>query len=175
MAVHITFPKDEDLDPEVGELLSLLPPLNLFRMLGNAPASVKEFLDMGGSILMRSEFDARKREIAILRVAHATKAPYVWHHHVAIGKKTGITDEEIEKIACDGPVTSLDEEGNLLCRVAEEISRDVRLSDDALAQTVERYGNRGATELILCCCWFNLAARFTESTRVEVEEGDVGL
>jgi hypothetical protein len=29
--------------------------------------------------------------------------------------------------------------------------------------------------LILCCCWFNLAARFTESTRVEVEEGDVGL
>ena len=170
MAMRITFPQDEVLDPEVRELLSILPPLNLFRMLGNAPASVKEFLDMGGSILMRSEFDARKREIAILRVAHATKAPYVWHHHVAIGKKTGITDEEIEKIACDGPVTSLDEEGNLLCRVAEEISRDVRLSDDALAQIVERYGNRGATELILCCCWFCLAARFTESTRVQIEE-----
>jgi hypothetical protein len=47
MCPHIPFPKDEDLDPEVRELLSLLPPLNLFRMLGNAPASIKEFLDMG--------------------------------------------------------------------------------------------------------------------------------
>jgi alkylhydroperoxidase family enzyme len=175
MSAHIAYPKDEDLDPELRELISVLPPLNLFRMLGNAPASIKEFLEMGGSILMRSQFDARKREIAILRVGHVNNAPYVWHHHVEIGKTTGITDEEIEKIACDGPVTSLDEEGNLLCRVAEEISRDVRLSDEALAQIVERYGNRGATELILCCCWFCLAARFTESTRVEVEEGDVGL
>jgi alkylhydroperoxidase family enzyme len=175
MRPHIPFPNDDDLDPEAKELLSILPPLNLFRMLGNAPASIKEFLDMGASILMRSEFDARKREIAILRVAHVSKAPYVWHHHVAIGKTTGVTDEEIEKIACEGAVKSLDEEGNLLCRVAEEISLDVRLSDEALAQIVERYGSRGATELILCCCWFNLASRFTESTRVEVEEGDVGL
>jgi len=170
MPAHIPFPKDDDLDLETKEILSLLPPLNLFRMLGNAPASIKEFLDMGGSILMRSEFDARKREIAILRVAHVTKAPYVWHHHVAIGRTTGVTDQEIEKIACEGPVQALDEEGNLLCRVAEEISLDVRLSDDALAQIVERYSNRGATELILCCCWFNLVARFTESTRVRFEE-----
>jgi 4-carboxymuconolactone decarboxylase len=170
MPAHIPFPKDVDLDSKTKEILSILPPLNLFRMFGNAPASIKEFLDMGGSILMRSEFDPRKREIAILRVAHVTKAPYVWHHHVAIGRTTGVTDEEIEKIACEGPVQALDEEGNLLCRVAEEISLDVRLSDDALAQIVERYGNRGATELILCCSWFNLAARFTESTRVEVEE-----
>ena len=146
MAVGIPLPKDEDLDPEVRDLLAILPPLNLFRMLANAPASIKEFLDMGASILMRSAFDPRKRVADFL-------------------------DEEIEKIACDGPVSSLDEEGNLLCRVAEEISRDVRLSDEALAQILERYGNQGATELILCCCWFNLAGRFTESARVGVEEG----
>jgi 4-carboxymuconolactone decarboxylase len=169
MAVRIPFPKEKDLDPEIRALLAGLPPLNLFRMLANAPASIKEFLDMGVSILMRSAFDARNREIAILRVAHVNKAPYVWHHHVAIGKAVGITDDEIRKIAGDGPVTALDEEGNLLCRVAEEISRDVRLSDEALSQSVKRYGNRGATELILCCCWFNLAGRFTESTRIEVE------
>jgi alkylhydroperoxidase family enzyme len=169
MAVRIPFPNDEDLDPEVRDLLAVLP-LNLVRALANAPVSIKEFMDMGGSILMRSAFDARKREIAILRVAHVTKARYVWHHHVAIGKTTGITDHEIQKIACDGPVQSLDEEGNLLCRVADEISLHVRLSDDALSQIIEQYGNQGATELILCCCWFNLVSRFTESTRVEVEE-----
>ena len=168
MAVRIPLPKEEDLDPDARELLSMLP-LNVFRMLGNVPTSIKAFVDMGASVLLTSEFDSRKREIAILRVAHVTKAPYVWHHHVAIGKTVGITDDEIEKIACDGPAASLEEEENLLCRVADEISRDVRLSDDALSQIIERYGNRGAAELIMCCCWFNLVSRFTESTRVEIE------
>ncbi|MBW1688562.1 MAG: hypothetical protein JRS35_26295 [Deltaproteobacteria bacterium] len=46
--------------------------------------------------------------------------------------------------------------------MAEEITRDVKLSDDALAQIIERYGNRGATELIITCCWFNLISRATE-------------
>ena len=168
MAVRIPLPREEDLDPEARELLSLLP-LNVFRMLGNVPTSIKPFVDMGGSVLFTSAFDPRKREIAILRVAHVTKAPYVWHHHVAIGRTVGITDGEIEKIACDAAVVSLEEEENLLCRVADEISRDVRLSDDALSQIIERYGNRGAAELIMACCWFNLVSRFTESTRVEIE------
>jgi alkylhydroperoxidase family enzyme len=169
MTTRIPLPDDDELVPEIRELLSALPPLNLFRMLANAPASMKAFLEMGGSILTRSKFDPRKREIAILRIAHVTRAPYEWHHHVVLGKSVGVTDDEIEKIATDGPVISLDEEGNLLCRVADEISLDVRLSDGALSQILERYETRGATELILCCCWFNLVSRFLESTRVEIE------
>ena len=53
--------------------------------------------------------------------------------------------------------------------MAEEITRDVKLSDDALAQIIERYGHRGATELIIACCWFNLISRFLESALVELE------
>jgi len=34
----------------------------------------------------------------------------------------------------------IDTEGNLLCRVADEISRDARLSDEALAAIMDRYG-----------------------------------
>ena len=36
-------------------------------------------------------------------------------------------------------------------------------------RNIERYGNRGATELIIACCWFNLISRFLASTRVELE------
>lgn len=171
MPLRIPLPEDDELTPEIKNLLAALPPLNLFRMLAHAPASMKEFLEMGGSILTRSEFDPRKREIAILRIAHVTGAPYEWHHHVALGRSVGVAEDVIDRIAVDGPVSSLDEEGNLLCRVADEISRDIRLSDEALAQILERYGTRGAVELILCCCWFNLVSRFLESTRVEIEEG----
>ena len=174
MSVRIPLPKDADLPKDIHEALSSFP-LNVSRMLANAPASFKAFLDLAFSILFKSEFDPRKREIAVLRVAHVTRSIYEWTHHVGIAKKTGVKDEEIEKIASDGPVSSLDEEGNLLCRVADEISRDIRLSDEALNLILERYGVRGATELILCCSYFNMLSRFLESTRVELEEERTSL
>ena len=77
--------------------------------------------------------------------------------------------EEIEAVAVEEPVASLDEECNLICRVADEVTRDVRLSDEALEQIIDRYGPREATELILLVSYYNMVSRFLESTRVEVE------
>jgi 4-carboxymuconolactone decarboxylase len=169
MTPAVPLPADEELAPEIRETLKRLPPLNLFRMVANAPASFQPFLDFATSVLLRSEFEPYKREIAVLRVAHATGSHYEWTQHVAVAKGVGMDEGTIRKIACDGPVTTLDEEGNLLCRVADEVSRDVRLSDEALEQILARYGTRGATELIFCCAYFNMLSRFLESTRVELE------
>jgi alkylhydroperoxidase family enzyme len=170
MPPKIPLPDDADLDSESREILAKLPALNVFRMMANAPASFRPLIDFAFSLLMTSEFDARKREIAILRVALVTRASYEWFQHVIVAKRVGVTDEEIEKIAVDGPVAGLDEEGNLLCRVADEISNDVRLGDDALQRILDRYGTRQATELILCISYFNMLSRFLESTRVALEE-----
>jgi alkylhydroperoxidase family enzyme len=168
MNVKIPLPDEDDLPVDIREIVSASP-LNVTKMMANAPASFLGFQEFAGGILFKSEFDPRKREIAVCRIGHVTKANYEWTHHVRVAKRLGITDEEIRIIGSENPVTSLDEEGNLLCRVADEISLDVRLSDDALSQILERYGARGATELILCCSYFNMISRFLESTRVELE------
>ena len=169
--VKVPLPDESKLAPEIRERLGKLPPLNVFRMMANVPASFQPLIDFAMSLLMRGEFDPRKREIAVLRVAHVTHAHYEWVQHVRVAKSVGLTDEEIAKIAVDAPVTSLDSEANLLCRVADEISKDVRLSDEALAAVLEHYGVRQATELILCVSYFNMLSRFLESTRVELEPG----
>lgn len=169
--VCITLPDDAEITPEISKTLAAYPPLNVLRMMARAPASFQPLVEFAMSILLHSEFDPRKREIAVLRVAHVTSAEYEWVHHVSVGKQAGLGDAEIKSIAADGPVTGLDEEGNLLCRVADEISRDVRLSDEALGAIISRYGERQATELILCCSYFNMLSRFLESTRVALEDG----
>lgn len=168
MNVIIPLPDEADLPADIREIVSASP-LNVTKMMANAPASFLGFQEFAGGILFRSEFDPRKREIAVCRIGHVTKANYEWTHHVRVAKRLGVTDEEIHIIGSEDPVTSLDEEGNLLCRVADEISLDVRLSDDALSRILDRYGARGATELILCCSYFNMISRFLESTRVELE------
>jgi 4-carboxymuconolactone decarboxylase len=168
MNPHIPYPEMSSLTPEVRALVESFP-LNIARMVANAPASVKGFLELAQSVLFFSSFDPRKREIAVLRVAHVTKSNYEWTHHVTLAKNFNVSDQEIEIIRAEDPVASLDEESNLLCRVADEISRNVRLSDDALSQILERYGTQGATELVLCVSYFNFVSRFLESTRVELE------
>jgi alkylhydroperoxidase family enzyme len=168
MSVKMPLANENELPDDIKEIVSASP-LNVTRMMANAPASFIGFQEFATGILFKSEFDPRKREIAVCRVGHVTKANYEWTHHVRVAKGFGVTDEEIEAIGSESPVTSLDEEGNLLCRVADEISLDVRLSDEALSQILERYGVRGATELILCISYFNMISRFLESTRVELE------
>lgn len=174
MAPRIPIPKNEELSPDIQEYITKVREggvaVNLSEMLLNAPACLKEFNAMGGTILFKSELPPRTREIAVLRIGHITQAAYEWHHHKRFGLAVGVTEEEIKKIAVDGPVTNLDEEGNLLCRVADEITNNIRLSDEALTQSLERYGPQQTTELILCCCWFNLVSRFLESTGIEIEE-----
>ncbi len=172
MSPYIPLPSIESLPQEIKEIVQAFP-LNIFLMTANAPASFKGLGELARSILFESEFDPRKREIAVLRVAHVTQAIYEWTHHVAIAKLCGLSDNEIEKIKTEDPVISLGDEGNLLCRVADEISRNVRLGDEALTQTLSRYGVRGATELILCISYFNMVSRFLESTRVELEKDGV--
>jgi AhpD family alkylhydroperoxidase len=170
MAPKIPLPTDDELGPEQRELLGRLPPLNVFRMVAGAPRAVRPFLALGGAVLSTA-LDARRREIAVLRVAHATGASYERTQHEQLARHAGVTEAEIEAIGSEEPVASLDEECNLICRVADEISRDVRLSDEALERIVDRYGAREAAELILLVSYYNMVSRFLESTRVEVEDG----
>jgi 4-carboxymuconolactone decarboxylase len=165
----IPLPADDDLEPERREMLTNLPPLNVFRMVAVGPRAVRPFLELGAAVLSTA-LDARRREIAVLTVAHATNSSYEWARHEQLGRSVGVTDAEIDSIGTEECVSSLDEECNLNCRVADEVSRDVRLSDEALEQIIDRCGPREAAELILLVSYYNMVSRFLESTRVELED-----
>jgi len=169
VAPKIPLPDDDELEPKHREMLAGIPPLNVFRMVAGAPRAVRPFMALGRAVLSTA-LDARRREIAVLRVAHATRAPYEWVQHEQLARAAGVTAAEIDAIEEEEPVRSLDDECNLICRVADEVTRDVRLSDEALEQIVDRYGPREAAELILLVSYYNMVSRFLESTRVEIED-----
>jgi alkylhydroperoxidase family enzyme len=168
MSPSLPLPADEDLPDEIRATLAGLPPLNVFRAVAGVPASFRPFLELGGSLLSGAKIDPRNREIAILSVASETGASYEWAQHEQLAATAGVSPAEIEAIR-DGDPSALDADGALALRAATEISRDVRISDQALALLVERWGNEGAAELILCISYYNMVSRFLESTGVELE------
>lgn len=172
MSLTIPLPTDEQLTAETRELLEKVPPLNIFRMVAGTRRGLRPFMQLGRAVLS-GPMDARRREIAILRVAHATDAGYEWAQHERLARSAGVSEREIAAIATEEPVSSLDEEVNVICRVADEVSRDVRLSDDALQQLIDRYGPREAGDVILLVSYYNMVSRFLESTRVQLEDEPV--
>lgn len=169
MTVRIPLPTDEQLPASARKILASLPPANVFRMVANAPSSLAGFVQLAGSILLQSELDARLRELAVLRVAHVTDSRYEWEQHIRIAARVGITPEEIAQVGTKGFVLGLGPKESLVCKAAEEISLNIRLSSDTLAELMATFGQRQTTELILCCAYFNMLSRFLESTRVELD------
>lgn len=75
MPPRIPLPTDDELTPEHRELLGKAPPLNVFRMAAGTRQALRPFLRLGRAVLS-SSLDPRRREMVILRVAHATGAEY---------------------------------------------------------------------------------------------------
>jgi alkylhydroperoxidase family enzyme len=113
--------------------------------------------------------DPKLREIIILRTAYLTNCAYEWEANVVFARNVGLTDEQMALLCTDGPVTGLDPLSNLISRATDEITQQADISDDALAQLLERFGPSITTKYILAISWFNMLSRFLLSTRVPRE------
>ena len=102
-----------------------------------------------------------------------TNAAYERQQHEQLGRAVGLTEAEIDATTTASPGDVLPADGALICRATDEITRDVRLSDEALALVRERWGDAGAAELILTVGYYNMVSRFLESARVPLEVTDL--
>ncbi|MDI1351473.1 MAG: carboxymuconolactone decarboxylase family protein [bacterium] len=170
MFTSVPLPKDDQLPESIKNTLDRLPSLNVFRMLSNVPGSFHSYIDLAKSLLGDGKFDARLREIAVLRQAHLLKSKYEWHQHVFLAKTNGVTDDEITIIKKENPVTSLGDEENFMCLISEELTLNANLSDSTFEQLFTRYSVELGMELILCLSYVNMLGRFINASRVQIED-----
>lgn len=84
--------KTKDLFDAVKTKLGMVP--NLMRTLGNSPAALEGYLNFSGA-LGGGALDPKLREEIALAVAQANRCQYCLSAHTAIGKKVGLTGDEI--------------------------------------------------------------------------------
>ena len=169
MPQKIPLPADESLPVDVAARLNSLPPINVYRMIANAPQCVIPWTDMVKA-LYASKAPVRLREIAILRQATLAKSDYELHQHKFIASNNGLTKEEIDMICADAKVSGLSEQENLICQMAEELETQAGLSDATLSSLQQHFDTTELTELILITSFYCCVARVLNATRVEIED-----
>lgn len=85
---------------------------------------------------------------------------------------TGLSSEEIEAAASNGPVTGVNPEYVLVCKATDELSTDGTLHDETLSRLMSQYGETVSRKVILMIAWFNLLSLFLNGCRVPLETSD---
>ena len=151
------------------DILAANPPLNITRMMAGSLDMFHGVIGLVHAVFTAADVDVTLRQIIILRAAQLTQCTYEWQANVVISRNVGLTEQEIDTIGADGPVTALDALGNLICRMTDEITRDVAVSDETLQALLDHFDATVTNKLILIASWFNLLSRYLLSTRVPLE------
>ena len=136
--------KLEDVDGETRELLEKGAEamggriLNIFGTLARHPKLYKRWSLFGNQILFRSTLAPRDRELAILRIGWRCAAEYEWGQHVLIGKRDGLDDDDVRRIA-DGPdATGWTPLESAILQATDELHDDSHVSKRHLGGFEER-------------------------------------
>jgi alkylhydroperoxidase family enzyme len=150
-------------------------PINIFATLAHHPKLMKRWMVFGSHVLAKSTLPARDRELLILRTGWNCRAPYEWGQHVAIGRATGIADDEIERIAAGPDAPGWDAFDATLLRAADELHGDQSLSDATYAAISARYDTQQLFDLVFTVGQYHLVSMALNTLRVERDDGVTGV
>jgi 4-carboxymuconolactone decarboxylase len=175
MAERIPPTTAADRDERTEELLAVMrrpdgTDMNIFATLAHHPKLLKRWSDFGATLLFGGQLPGRDRELLILRTAWLCEAEYEWGQHVLIGKASGISDEEIERIPnpeISDDWSSLD---GALLRAADELHEQHRISDTTWKVLADSYDYQQLIEVCMVVGQYHMVAFTLNSLGVELED-----
>ena len=167
---------DDDLRATLAGALSLDGrPLNIFGVLAHHPKLLKRFNLLGGFLLNKGLIPERERELVILRIGWNAQAVYEFGQHTVIGKRCGLTDEEIvalTKSPYDHPWSA---EDRALIALADDLAADDCVGNGTWLALATRWSEAELVELLVLAGFYRLASGFLNSAGVQLDDGIPGF
>jgi 4-carboxymuconolactone decarboxylase len=132
-------------------------------------------VEVAQKYLSDCEMDIRDRELAILRIAWLSQAPFEWGAHVKIARRNGITSEEIERVMEKSSAPGWSKRDRAIVRAMEELHFDSMITDETWADLQEFYNDKKLIELVILAGQYKTVAYYQNSLRLPLPEGNMGL
>jgi 4-carboxymuconolactone decarboxylase len=117
----------------------------------------------------------RDRELAILRVGWLSQAPYEWGQHVPIGKKAGLTVEEVERVIQGSTAPGWNDHDRTILRAVEELLHDAMITDATWAALSAFFDEPQLIEFPIMIGQYVGIAYLQNSLRMRLIPGHEGL
>ena len=177
MSAEPRIPPVVEPNDEQQELLSktLIGPdgraLNIFATLAHHPRLLKRVNALGGLFMAHGTLTPRERELVILRTAFRVGSDYEWAQHVVIGRRAGLTDDEIGSLARPEQDGRWTDEERALLTAADELFATDELGDTTWAALERTWSTEQILELLLMIGFYRMLAGYLLAVRVQLEPG----
>jgi 4-carboxymuconolactone decarboxylase len=147
-----------------------------FGIMLRHPSLFKAHSDLAMALMAGNSLPVRDRELAILRVAWLTGAPYEWNAHVDMAKRlTNITPEEIERTIIGSAAPGWSEHETALLRAVEEMLSNAMITDETWTTLIKTYDEAQLLEFPILVGQYLGVAYLQNSIRARLMPGHVGL
>ena len=144
--------------------------VNIFRVLMQHPKLVRAWGKFANYILSEEQtLSPREREILILRIGWLNQSPYEFEQHVRIGKTTGLTDDEIDRIK-QGPQAGWNKHDAALVQAADDLFHNSVVSDATWATLSERYNTQQMMDAVFSVGQYNMVSWALNSFGVPLDD-----
>jgi alkylhydroperoxidase family enzyme len=174
--------RPEDMTEEV--LAMVTPPKGygtpgelpqVFLVLANNPEMFKVHSPMGSYFIVQGKLPPRDRELLILRNAWLCQAPYEWGEHVGIGKRVGISSEEIERVIAGPDAPGWTDHERALLTAVGELHGNAMISDPTWDKLAETLSHAQMLEVPVLVGQYQATAYMQNSMRLPLRPGNIGL
>jgi 4-carboxymuconolactone decarboxylase len=137
---------------------------NAIATLVNHPDLTRSYLTFSFYLLTRSTLSPRPRELAVLRVAHLTACAYEWDEHVTIGKREGLTEDDIAALQHGEAADAFD---RTVLSAVDELIEKTLISDETWAALGERMDKRQRMDFVFTVGGYHMLAMALNTFGVE--------
>jgi alkylhydroperoxidase family enzyme len=145
-----------------------------FRTMVKHPEIFRCQLEMGTAIF-KGTLPPRERELAVLRIGWLLRAPYEWGEHVVIGKRYGITAEEIERVIVGSVAPGWSEHEAAILSAVEQLLADQTISDATWATLARSWSEPQLIEFPMMVGQYVATGLVQNALRMRLGAGNPGL
>ena len=142
-------------------------PLNLFLTLGRHRKLFRRWLWFAGGLMPGGILPRRESELVILRVAHLRSCRYELEHHIRLGRKAGLDDTDLERVAAGSEADGWRPRERALLAAVEMLHDRGDLDDAAWSELRRHLNEREAIELCMLAGHYEMLATTIAALRIE--------
>lgn len=145
---------------------------NIFRTMGRKPRALDRFLKWGNYILSRdNSLPPRERELAILRTGFNCASGYEWAQHAVIGKRSGLTDDEIARIKWGAKAPGWSAADAAILSACDDLTGDFFVSDSHWAALAAHFTPEQCMDLVYTVGQYSQVSMLLNSFGVQLDDG----
>ena len=144
-------------------------PPNIFLTLGRHPRLFRAWMRFAGRLMPRGRLPRAETELVILRVAHNCNSEYERRAHVRIGRRVGLSDEQIARVAEGPDASGWSPREAALLRATDDIHSEREVTDASWAELSRHYDERDLIEICMLIAHYEMLGMVIASLRIQPE------